>query len=113
MAESQEIITYTRALLAALDRSLSPERLAPYLGVAAQDRKHALHLYLWNARLSKSFLYPLNMAEVAIRNAMYNAISNEYADPNWLLNPPFPLTRHSRTSLDVCAACVVRRPRPT
>lgn len=95
MAESQEIIPYDASMIAALETNLSAPRFAPYLVAAKGNQKQAVHLYLWNSRLAKAFLFPLNIAEVSIRNAMNEAIGDEFADPNWVLAPPFSLTPES------------------
>ena len=87
MGQSQEPITYDRTLLQALDKTLSSSRLAPYLATANNDPVYAYQLYLWNARLAKSFLYPLGIVEVAIRNSMHNALSTAFGTPNWVINP--------------------------
>jgi hypothetical protein len=98
MAESQELINYDETLLAALEASLSAPRLAPYRYAANGNRQQAMTLYLWNSRLSKAFLFPLNVTEVATRNAMHHALSAKFGGPNWILNPPFSLTEESEAS---------------
>lgn len=98
MAESQESIDYDDDLLAALEQGLSAPRLAPYIRAAGGDRKHAIRLYLWNSRLSKAFLFPLNIAEVLTRNAIHRVLSVEFGGANWVLNPPFALTAESEAS---------------
>jgi hypothetical protein len=76
MAESQDACAYDDELLAALEQAISPARFAPYLAAAGDDRKYAIQLYLWNARIAKAFLYPLHMAEITTRNAMHAAFPN-------------------------------------
>src|SRR5579872_2749145 len=98
MAESQEHIDYDADLLALLEDALSAPRLAPYISATKGDRKAAIQLYLWNSRLSKAFLFPLNVAEVTTRNAMYSAIAAEFSNPNWIFAPPFSLTPESQAS---------------
>ena len=87
MGQSQEPITYDRALLQALGNALSTSRMAPYLAKAQGDLAYAYQLYLWNARLAKSFLYPLGVLEVAVRNAMHGALSNAFGTDDWVLTP--------------------------
>jgi len=99
MAESQEFFDYTADILAAIEGTLSPARLGPYLSMAGGDRALALQYYLWNARLAKAFLFPLQIAEVAMRNAMYRALALDYG-ADWLIEQPFALTPESRQSLD-------------
>jgi len=98
MAESQDTFVYDPAILDALDKSLSPSRLAPYLEAAAGNRRLALKHYLWNARLAKAFLFPLQAVEVTTRNAMHRALSNEFGGDGWIITVPFPLTPGSSGS---------------
>lgn len=103
MAESQGGYAPDAITIAALERSLSPARLAPYLTQAAGDKQLALKFYLWNARLSKAFLYPLHVAEITIRNAMHVALSSIYGGAAWILyNQPrsrqFALTSESQNA---------------
>lgn len=98
MAESQEPIAYDGALLDALADSLSEPRLDPYVKAARGNRALDIKLYLWNSRLSKSFLFPLNVAEVMTRNAMHGALSTEFGGAEWIVQPPFPLTPESDAS---------------
>lgn len=70
MAESQVPFHYDEASLAAIRGALSDPRFGTYLVAAGQDNELAVQLYLYNARLAKSFLYLLQMAEVSLRNGM-------------------------------------------
>jgi hypothetical protein len=105
MAQSQEPITYDGTLLQALDTTLSRSRLSPYLLLANNDAVYAHQLYLWNARLAKSFLYPLGVVEVAVRNAMCS-IPDDHIDPRrwalfaarWVLGDSRKEKRHARTT---------------
>lgn len=82
MAESQVAYPYDPAGIAALRASISAPRFGPYLSMAGRDERYALALYLYNARLAKSFLYPLHMAEVTLRNAIVDALATEFG-PDW------------------------------
>lgn len=99
MAQSQEPITYDGTLLQALDTTLSRSRLSPYLLLADNDAVYAHQLYLWNARLAKSFLYPLGVVEVAVRNAMHNALSTAFGTPEWVISPNLHYTYFSPQTL--------------
>lgn len=70
MAESQVPYPYDAATIASLKASLSEPRFATYLKKASGDATFALTLYLYNSRLAKSFLFPLSVAEVTLRNAV-------------------------------------------
>jgi hypothetical protein len=98
MAESQDIFVYDPNVLNALDKSLSPSRLAPYLVAAKGNRQLALKHYLWNARLAKAFLFPLQVVEVTTRNAVHRALASEYGGEDWIIRMPFALTQGSSNS---------------
>ncbi|MGO8311182.1 hypothetical protein ACC797_11920 [Rhizobium ruizarguesonis] len=93
MAESQDVFDYTVAVQGLLSDSFSPARLAPYLALpeVGGDPVLAFKWYLWNARLSKAFLFPLQAAEVVVRNAIHRAFSNFLGGPGWVFSPPFTL----------------------
>lgn len=50
--------------------------------------RRALALYLWNVEVAAAFFVPLNMCEVAIRNAVSDAIAVHYG-PRWPWSPGF------------------------
>lgn len=52
-----------------IEQWLSRDRFALYVRRSGGDRKRALELYEWNAKLSAAFLHDLNHLEVALRNA--------------------------------------------
>jgi hypothetical protein len=47
-----------------------------------QRIRRALKLYVWNAEIASAFLVPLHLCEVAIRNAVADAIAAQYG-PSW------------------------------
>jgi hypothetical protein len=96
MAESQEFAALTPATITAVESALSQPRLTPYLA-GHGNREYALRLYLWNGRLSKAFLFPLGICEIATRNAINSALSVAYS-PDWVLAPPFQLNQFSAQS---------------
>lgn len=53
---------------------LSAPRFATYLRATGHDRTHALTLYHWNLQVSAAFMIPLHVLEVALRNAVVDAI---------------------------------------
>ena len=55
---------------------------------AGHRREHAIQLYLYNARLAKSLLFPLHVLEVVLRNGMDEVISSVYGD-EWHLEHKF------------------------
>lgn len=65
-------------VLAALETSLSPERIATYTRETGGDRQQAIKLYTWNTAISAAFYGPLQSLEVALRNAMHCQLSAKY-----------------------------------
>ncbi len=50
---------YTPAILAALEDTVSTERLSPYREATGDDAAAALRLYTWNATISAALYVPL------------------------------------------------------
>ncbi|MBV4365132.1 Abi family protein [Erwinia phyllosphaerae] len=100
MAESQVPYDYA-GNEASLIENLSKERFAPYLKSAGFNTQYAFSLYLYNARLSKSFLYPLHILEVTLRNRMSEVFS-VYFDEKWFDHSSFRsgLSDESMDALD-------------
>jgi hypothetical protein len=63
-----------------IEQTISPERLARYLPDALGDKQLALRLYLWNARISETFYFPIQTAEVAVRNAIKKPLEKKYGN---------------------------------
>ncbi len=78
MAESQVPYPYDAETIRSLKASLSEPRFATYLSKAGGNETLAFNLYLYNARLAKSFLFPLSVAEVTLRNAVDNILLKVY-----------------------------------
>jgi hypothetical protein len=102
MAESQVPYPYDAATIASLKASLSEPRFATYLTKASGDETFAFALYLYNSRLAKSFLFPLSVAEITMRNAVDGVLVQEYGD-TWHRDDDFHnqvLSPESRGALD-------------
>lgn len=82
MGESQVPFPYCAETSDAVHDVLSADRMARYLLRAGGDRDWALSIYLYNARLAKSLLFPLGAVEVAVRNAVDAVLVREYG-VNW------------------------------
>lgn len=77
----------------AIEQTLSINRFATYRQAIMNKIGHdcaasALKLYEWNAELSSRFFFPLHIYEVALRNAISDAISIRYGQ-DWPLNTVF------------------------
>lgn len=76
----------TQDVLTALERSLSPERMATYIRAAQGDRERAIRLHTWNTAASAAFYGPLQGLEIVLRNAMHRELSSAYG-ADWYENP--------------------------
>lgn len=76
------IADYSADVMRALRRTVSTPRWRTYL-IAAGFREEVAHsLYLWNAAIGQSFHFPLQAAEVALRNVVNDALV-DVAGPGW------------------------------
>lgn len=71
--------TITQARMSTYDTATAP---------GDQRIRRALKLYVWNAEVASAFLVPLHLCEVAIRNAVADAIAAQYG-PRWPWTPGF------------------------
>lgn len=67
-------------IVRAVKAVLSAPRMGTYEVAAGQGPEHpaSLELYAWNAQISAAFLAPLHICEVAIRNAVSDAIEAQH-----------------------------------
>lgn len=83
----------------AIQAALSVPRLGTYLTATTPTHPHpapasaqllqsAISLYGWNATVSSAFLHPLHICEVVIRNAVSDALSQNFG-ANWPWNIGF------------------------
>jgi Abi-like protein len=71
--------SYTQQTILALERSLSSDRLSTYLSATHENRESALRLYIWNVDVSGALYAPLQGLEVALRNALHDALSGSHS----------------------------------
>ena len=88
MSVSQEDFLYEDAIIVAIETTISSDRMKTYLTAAGFDRIRALRLYLWNARMSESYYFPLQCAEVTLRNSIHELLTEIY-DAEWPFNLGF------------------------
>lgn len=77
----------------AIEQTLSESRFSTYraaiVAVLGEEcQVTALELYQWNANLASRFFFPLHIYEVALRNAISEAISSRYGE-DWPTNEVF------------------------
>lgn len=85
------VFAYTPEIIANLESSHSPERLATYYDFAGGDKELALRLYAWNNALSQALYVPLQGLEVTLRNALGAQLRAAYGSQWFELNPGPPL----------------------
>jgi hypothetical protein len=79
MAECQQEFAYSREVQVDLQTSISSTRLKLFKN-RVEDIPSGLQKYLWNARLSKALRFPLEIAEVALRNRIIPCLGDRYQD---------------------------------
>jgi hypothetical protein len=79
----QEAFTYSAEELESIMRSLSRERLGPYLALTADDLCQAIRLYERNTSLSEALYGLLQGIEIVLRNAMHRALSVGTGCEDW------------------------------
>lgn len=79
----------------ALLRAISADRIAAYRAAAQDDDQSAAELYVWDRNVSMALLADIAILEVALRNAMHTALSND-TTPRWFehLSLDHRSTRH-------------------
>lgn len=105
MAECQVSYIYPSGDEEKIKLCLSPKRFTPYLAKAGYKQSYAFSLYLFNARLSKAFLFPLHVLEVSLRNQINSIFVSLYGD-NWINEAAFRsnLTQESLSALGTAIA---------
>jgi len=78
MAECQAPYPYDASRIDALKASLSEPRFATYLTKADGNEPYAFALYLYNLKLAESFLFPLGVVEITMRNVVDDVLVQEY-----------------------------------
>ena len=63
-----------------LVKTLSADRLKPYLSAASGDLNKAVELYQWNIEISGAFYESLSIAEVCLRNTLNDQLALMHAD---------------------------------
>jgi len=93
---------------AAIEKNLSINRLSTYrnaiLNFLGQDSvEFAIELYEWNAKLSASFILPLHIYEITLRNAISEAIALRYGN-DWPIHPVFRNSLAGKQKSELIAA---------
>lgn len=81
----------TSELSPEIHRAISVPRLGKYLALVGNSSlEDALLLYRLNAKLSGTFIFPLQSMEVALRNALASQLDAYFGASDWLINPAIP-----------------------
>lgn len=99
----------TEGLIPALEKTLSAARLQVYLQATGFQQDKALSLYLWNVALGQSFHFPLQIAEVSLRNALQAVLVAEFGENWWTLSDCRVVLGPERTSDIVTAMGRLRK----
>ena len=75
MASQPITFHYTADQIAALELTISPERLSTYVAMAGGDKALAILLYERNILLSEGLYGVLQRLEVGVRNAFHDALA--------------------------------------
>ncbi len=71
---------YTDEVLDDIEVLLSRGRLGTYVDAARENREGAVRLHVWNTAVSAAFYGPLQVLEVALRNAMNRRLGERYGE---------------------------------
>lgn len=74
---------FTHKQAAALDRAISPDRLATFMRAADNRPTIARKLYLWDRDLSAAIFADIAVVEVSLRNAIDQALAVKYGTRWW------------------------------
>jgi hypothetical protein len=88
----QEDFFKDEQIINALCKTISEPRLARYLDMGNGDKISAIKLYHWNALLSQSLYFPLQMWEVSLRNKLNYFLI-------WKFNKAWPYNDRCRRQL--------------
>lgn len=103
--------TYDADTLQALQRTLSKERLSTYLEAKSGNLEKALRLYNWNADISGALYAPLQGLEIALRNAIHEALAAAYA-PAWYDRIDAALEPYAKNDVQKAKEILIRRSAP-
>ena len=102
---------YNDAVLARLELTLSPDRLASYHRETGNDLEQSLRLYSWNTEISAAFYAPLQGLEICLRNALHRELATVYG-LHWYDNRATGLTPQARDHIDRARRELLRESKP-
>ena len=101
--------------LLGLEGLLSEPRFARYLDRYRGNRAAALRLYTWNLAVSSALWGPINVVEVAVRNALHDRLVERTGRSDWWNEASVRLCRNEEEAVEIARATLVNRgtPEPT
>lgn len=109
MTFRQENFQYHDDVAAALESTISAERLGSYLRKSGFNKERALRLYVWNSYISQSFHSPLESCEVAIRNSVNECLTDVFGACWFKEQRFFDINPETRTRLETSVEQVIGR----
>ena len=97
------------AQLPALPAVIGSDRFGTYLTATAGDVAHAVRLYAWNVEASAAFWGPLQVLEVALRNALHARMEALFGRPDWWNAPTVALQHAQREQVAKAVDTLTRR----
>jgi hypothetical protein len=88
---------------------LSEARFARYLNRYNCDRVLALRLYTWNLAVSSALWGPINVVEVAVRNAIHDRLVERTGRGDWWNDPHVHLCHTEQDAVGSAVATLVNR----
>jgi len=95
--------------LPGLEGLISEARFARYLNRYQGDRALALRLYTWNLAVCSALWGPINVIEVAVRNAIHDRLVERTNRGDWWNDAHVRLCRHEQEAIDSAITTLVRR----
>ncbi|MCB1216569.1 Abi family protein [bacterium] len=83
-------------LPAELLRAVSINRLEPYVSICG-DARRGLSVYLWNVSLCEAMYPALHCCEIALRNSMYETLSEHFGNRDWIFDRRYLVKRDGDT----------------
>ena len=91
MAKTKERLNLTDTGLSVVINTLTLERMYRYLNTAKNDKRVAMSLYMYNAKISAAMLSDIHFLEVALRNKFSAVLSAHFVNNGlpWYDDPAF------------------------
>lgn len=97
------------AQLPALPAVIGSDRFGTYLAATAGDIAQAVRLYAWNVEVSAAFWGPLQVLEVALRNALHVRMEALFGRADWWNAPNVALQHAQREQVAKAVDTLTRR----